>query len=151
MRGRGEKMLDEIAFLFLCGAFARLHSDHTLAAAPLRTKRAHSRAFDKTAMGDANDAALIGDEVFHVNLGLGGRNLRQARRSVFVANFAELFFDYREDALLLCQNIAKIFDRLEQVLVFLVDLFAFEPGELIQTKIKDLISLLFAESVTSIR
>ena len=61
-------MLYEIAFLCFCGAFARLHSDHAFAAAPLRTKRAHRRAFDKTAMGDADDATLVRDEVFHVNL-----------------------------------------------------------------------------------
>ena len=93
---------------------------------------------------------FVRDEIFHVNLALIGHDLRQARRAVLVANLAELFFDDREDALLFGQNVAKIFDRFEKFLVFLIDLLALEPGELIQAKIKDFVSLLFAEGVAAI-
>ena len=69
MRGSGKKMLDEIAFFLVGCAVARLHADHAFAAAPLRAKCAHGRALDKTGMRDADDATLIDDEVFDVDLG----------------------------------------------------------------------------------
>lgn len=85
-------MFDKIAFLLLSSAFARLHAYHAFATAPLRAKRAYGRAFDETAMGDADDATLIRNEIFHVDLRLIGRDFRQARRAVFIVNFPELFF-----------------------------------------------------------
>ena len=78
-------------------------------------------------------------------------NSRQARRAMFVADFAQLFLDDGENALLFRQNVAQIFDRLDQLLVFLVDLFALESGQLIQAKIEDLVGLVFAEGVAAIR
>src|SRR4029077_6126885 len=150
VRGRGKKMFHEIAFLFLGSAFARLHADHTLASAPLRTKRAHSRAFNKAPMSNADDATLVRDQIFHVDLRLIGRDFRQACRAVFVANFPKLFFDNREDTLLFGQDVAEVFDGVEEFLVLLVDLFSLEPRQLIQPKIKDFISLMFAEGVAAI-
>ena len=106
-------MLHEIAFLFLGGAFARLHADHAFAAAALGTKRAHCRPFNKAPMSNADDAAFVRDQVFHVNLGLIRRELCEARGAVFVANFSELLFDNREDTLLFGQDVAKVFDGFE--------------------------------------
>src|SRR5260370_18683349 len=68
VRRGGEKMLDEIAFLFLGRAFARGHTDHALAAAALRAKGAHSCALDETAVGDAGDAAVVFDEILPFHL-----------------------------------------------------------------------------------
>ena len=68
--GRGcEQMLDEIAFFFLSRAFTRGHADDAFSAATLRAKRAHGCALDKAAVGNANDAALVRDQVLHVDLG----------------------------------------------------------------------------------
>src|SRR5437762_4600127 len=106
MCGSGEEVLDEIAFLFLGRALACLHADDTFTSAALRTKRADCRAFDKPAMRDANDAALVRDEVFHVDLSLIRSDFRQARRTVFVTDFAQFLFDDRENALLLGKNVA---------------------------------------------
>ena len=74
--GRGrEQMLDEIAlFLFGC-AFAGCHADNTFTAASLGAKRAYGRALDKTAVGNADNAALIRDQVFHVDLVFLGHEL----------------------------------------------------------------------------
>ena len=74
-------MLDEIAFLFLGGAFARGHADDALAAAALRAKRADGGALDETAVGDADDAAFIGDEILHVDLAFVRHQLRSAAAS----------------------------------------------------------------------
>src|SRR5207302_6035956 len=68
---------------------------------------------------------------------------------MLVAKVAQLFFDDRENALLLGQNIVQILDRLDQVLVFVVDLVPLETSQLIQTKIENLIGLMLAERVTA--
>ena len=73
-------MLDEIAFFLLGRAFARGHADHAFAAAALRAKCADRGAFDKPAVRDADDAAFVRDEIFHVDLAFVGHELRQSRR-----------------------------------------------------------------------
>ena len=150
MRGGGEKMLDEIAFLLLGGAFARLHADDAFAAAPLRAKCAHGRALDKAGVRDADDATLVDDKVFDVDLGFVGSNFRQARGAVLVADFAQFFFDDGEDALLFGEDVAQIVDGLDELLVFVDDFLALESGQLIQTQIQDFVRLLFAERVAAI-
>ena len=100
-------------------------------------------------MGNADDAALIGDEVLHVDLSLVRRELRQTGRAVLIANLAQLLFDDGKDALLFRENVAQIFDRVDYLFVLLVDLFPLEAGELIKAKIENLIGLMFAERVTA--
>ena len=56
-----------------------------------------------------------------------------------------------KDALLLRQDVAQIFDRLDQIFVFAVDLVALHPGQLIEAKVEDLIGLMFAEGVAAFR
>ena len=150
MRGSGEEVLDEITFLFLSGALACLHANDTFAATPLCTKRAHGRALDKTAMRNADDAALVRDQVFDVDLGLIRNDSRQARRTVFVADFAQFLFNDGENALLFGENVAQVVDGIDEFLVFLVDLFALEAGQLIQPEIENVVRLLLAERIPAI-
>ena len=118
VRGGGEEMLDEIAFVLLRRAFARCHADHAFAAASLRAKRADRGAFDEAAMGDADDGAFVGDQILHVDLAFVRHELGQPRRGIFVANLAQLFLDDGENARFFRQDVAQIFDRLDQLLVF---------------------------------
>ncbi len=150
MRRGGEEMLDEIAFFFLGRSFACRHPDHALAAAPLGSKRTDGGALDETAVGDADDAAFVGDEILHVDLALVRNQLRQAGAAVLVANVAQLFLDDLKDARFLGQNVAQVLDRIDQLLVFARDLFAFETGQLIKAEIENLIRLMFAEGITTI-
>ena len=150
MRGSSEKVLDEIAFLLLGCAVARLHANHAFAAAPLRAKCAHGRALDKAGVRDADDATLIDDKVFDVDLRFVRSNFRQARGAVLVADFAQFFFDDAEDALLFGKNVAQIIDGLDEFLVFVDDFLALESGQLIQTQVQDFVRLLFAECIAAI-
>ena len=150
VRRRGEEMLDEIAFLFLGRAFARGHADDAFAAAALGAERADRGPLDEAAVGDADDASLVGDQVLHVDLAFVGDELGQARRGVLVADFAQLFLDDLEDARFLREDVAQILDRLDQLAVFLRDLFALESGELIKAQVEDLVRLVFAEGVTAV-
>ena len=150
MRGCGEEMFNEIAFFFFSRPLAGGHADHAFAAPPLRPERAHRGAFDKATVGDADDASLVGDEILHVDLAFIHCELSQPRRTMFIAQLAQLFLDDSENALLLGQNVAQVLDRLDQVLVFAVDLVALKTSQLIQTEIENLVGLMLTEGVTAI-
>src|SRR5262249_38344615 len=126
--GGGKKMLNEIAFFFFGGAFARLHPDNAFSAAPLRAKCAYGGAVNKTPLGGADDSTPTCAEIFHIDLGFVGSNFRQARGVVLVADFAQLFLDDGEDALLFSENVAQIIDRFDELLVFVNDFLALESG-----------------------
>src|SRR3954462_308340 len=125
-------MLDEIAFFLFGRALSRRHADHAFAAAPLGPERADGCPLDEPAVSDADDATLVRDQVLHVDLALVGNELGEPRRGMLVANLAQLFLDDLEDARFLRENVAQIFDRLDQLTVFLRNLFALEPGELVE-------------------
>src|SRR4051812_21500340 len=93
-----EQMLNEIAFLFFRRALASLHANDAFAAAPLGAKCTDGSSLDESAMRDADDATLIGNEIFHVDLSLVWNNLRQARRAIFVADVAQFLFDDGENS-----------------------------------------------------
>src|SRR5206468_3490087 len=103
-----EQVLHKIAFFLLSRAFARRHSNDSFAAASLRAEGAYRSAFDKPAVGDADDATFVSDQVFHQNLAFVRHQLRQPRGGVFVANFSQLFFDDGENALLFGQDVAQV-------------------------------------------
>ena len=106
-------MLDEITFFFFGRAFARGHPDHAFAAATLRSERAHRRPFDEATVRDADNTALIRDQVLHVDIALVRDELGQARRAMLVPQLAQFFLDDGEDALLFGENVAQILDRLD--------------------------------------
>ena len=92
VRGGGEEMLDEIAFLLLGRAFARGHADHAFAAAPLRAKCAHRGALDEAAVRDADDAAFVGDEILHVDLAFVGHELRSGAAVPYLSRISRSSF-----------------------------------------------------------
>src|SRR5262249_6922812 len=88
-------------------------------------------------------------EILHVDLTFIGNEFGQTRRAMLVFELTQFLFDDREDALLFRENVAQILDRFQQVLVFVLDLVPLETGQLIQTKIENLIGLMFTEGVTA--
>src|SRR5262245_60972178 len=102
----GKEMFDEIAFLFLGRTFASRHSDDAFAAAALGTKGAYGGALDKTTVGDADDAALVADQILHRDFALIRHQLRQPRGGILIANLAQFFFDDGENALLFREDVA---------------------------------------------
>ena len=55
-----------------------------------------------------------------------------------------------EDARFLREDVEQILDRLDQLLVFALDLLALQAGELIEAQIENLVRLVFAEGVTAV-
>src|SRR5262245_27823667 len=103
-RGRKE-MFDEIDFVFLGCAFTGGHPDDSFAAAALGAESTNRSALDKAAMSNADDSALVGDQVFHVDLAFVGDKLSQARAAIFLLNLAQLFLDNLINAALPGQNV----------------------------------------------
>src|SRR3979411_196789 len=115
---------------------------------PLPPRRCARNAL--TAVRDANDATFVGDEILHVDLALVFDEFRQSGRTMFVADLAQFLFDNGEDTRLFRQNIAQILDRVDELLVLLVDLIPFQAGQLIEAKLENLIGLVLAKRVTPI-
>src|SRR5580704_8989006 len=90
-----EQVLDEIALISACLGFPGGHPDHAATATPLRAKLAFCRSFDVAAVGDRNDASLIGDQVFERDLSLVRQNCCEAFGSVFVPNPEQFLLDDR--------------------------------------------------------
>src|ERR1700693_5289963 len=65
------------------------------------------------------------------------------------AQLAQLFFDDGENALLLGQNVSQVLDRLDQLLVFIVDLVPLKTGQLVRSEIANLGGLGLAERETT--
>lgn len=135
--GGGEKMFDEIRRLSRFGGVAVAvgffgdHADDAFAAAALSAVAADGGAFDVAGVGDGDDAAFVGDEVFDVDFAFVGDDLGAAGVGVFFFNFLEFFFDDVEDFFLAGEDAAKFFDELDDFEIFLFDFVAFESGELV--------------------
>src|SRR5947209_11378734 len=143
-------MLDEIAFLFLGRAFARGHTDDAFAAAALRPEGADGRPLDEPAVSNAYDAALIRDQVLHVDLALVRDELGQAWAGVLLLQVAQLLFNDFKDTGFFCEDVTQILNRDDQVFVFVFDFVAFEARQLVEPEIENLIRLMFAEGISAI-
>ena len=130
MRRGGEQVLDEILLV-------RLGSDHALAPAALGTVVGHRRALDEALVRDRDDAALVGHDVFHAELGEGIDDLGAARLRILPAQFEQLLLDDGEEFGLRLEDTTVFLDQFEQVEVLGLDLVALQTGELIETQFED--------------
>ena len=95
--------------------------------------------------------AFVGDEVFDADLAFRRRRSAcGARCRTFRCNLAQLVLDDRQHALLLREDVEQVLDRLEQLVVFALDLVALEAGELVEAEVEDVADLLLAEDVAAV-
>ena len=152
VRACGEQMLDEIPFLALGHAPSRVAMPMTPAAAALRPELAFRRAFDEATVSDGDDAAFVGDEILDVDLAfVRGRFASAALNRICPEPLRSSSLMMRHHAVCPIQECRRrSLMRLEKFAVFARDLFAFQPGELVEAKIEDLIGLVFAKSITAV-
>ena len=143
-------MLDEIVVVLLGVALARGHADHALAAAPLGAIGGDGGALDEAIVRERDDHAFIGDEVFDGDLAFRGDDLRAALAAVFLLNLAQLVRDDLQHALLLREDVHQVLDRLDELVVFALDAFALQAGELVEAQVEDVADLLLGELVVAI-
>ncbi len=115
VRAGREEVLDEVVRVLFGRPLAGRHADDALAAAALRAVFAGGRALDEAAVRDRDDGALVGDEVFHVDLALVGDDLGQARRGVLRLDGQDLLLDDRQHARFTRQDVHQVLDRDHQL------------------------------------
>ena len=98
-------------------------------------------------MGDGDDDAFVGDQVFDGDFAFVGDQLGQARRGVFFFDLLQLRFDDGEDAGLPGQYVEQILDAFEQLRVFGADLAHFQSGQLVEAQVQNGVGLGLAEGI----
>jgi hypothetical protein len=93
----GEEVLDEV---LLVG----IRTDDTLAAAPLGAVFVGAGPLDETLARDGDDAALVGDDVFHAEFAFGRDDFGPARLGVLGLELKELVLDQSEQLGLILEN-----------------------------------------------
>ena len=131
-------MLDEVLF-------ALFHADDALAAAALRAVGADGGALDVALVRDGDDAGFVGDEVFDVDLALVGHDVGAARVAVLLFDFEQLGLHDAHELLLAGEQALEVLDALDEFEVFLLDLVAFEAGELVEAHLEDGVALEFGQ------
>ena len=96
------------------GAFARGHADDAFAAATLRAVGADVGALDQAVVGERDDHALVGDQIFDGDLAFVGHQLGQARRGILFFDGQQLVLDDGQHARFLGQDVEQVLDLLEQ-------------------------------------
>ena len=134
-------MLDEI---FVAGG-AALGAD---AAAALRAVFGQAGALDVAVVRDGDDHVLVRVEVFGVEVFGCEGDLGAARVTVFFFQFLQLVLDDAHLHLLAFEDLLVIMDHLFKLVVFGLQLVAFQAGELAEAHLHDGVSLFDGESET---
>src|SRR5690606_26381693 len=95
------------------------------------------RAFDLPRVGDGDHHFLVGDHVFGGDLVLTMDDLCPPVVAVPVAEFFQLILDDLHPHGLVGQDVLQARDKLLNLLVLLLDFFAFQAGKALETHIED--------------
>jgi len=149
VRGGGEEVFHKIAVLLVL-RLAGGHSNDALASASLGAEGADERALDEAVVGERDDHAVVGNEVFDGDLAFRRHDLCAAGAAEFFLEGAEFVLDDREDAFFLRDDVEEVLDRGNEGVVFALDAVAFESGELIEPEVHNVTDLFFGELVVSV-
>src|SRR5581483_6844584 len=140
VRRGDEQMLDVVLVL-------QVHPHHADAAAPLLAIRGDREALDVAGAGDRDHHVLFRDQVFELELLLGGDDLGAAvvAAAVDALQLEQLLLDQRVDLLLGTEQVAELLDALLLVAVVLLDARALERSEGAQAQLEDRRRLAFAQ------
>ena len=126
VRAGREKVLDEIFVLLTTAAFASRHADDALATAALGAVGADISTLHQPAMGERDDDALVGDEIFDCDFAFFGHEFRQPRRRILFSDREQLALDDGQHAGFLGKHIEQIFDARQQIAILSLDLVDFQ-------------------------
>ena len=97
-------------------AFAGGHADDALAAAALGAIAGLTLVrLMQAGVGEGDDDAFVGDEVFDGDFAFVGHQLGQARRGVFFLDVLQFGLDDGQDAGFLGQDVQQVLDAFEQL------------------------------------
>ena len=99
-------------------------------------------------MAERDHTGSVGDEILDVHLIRHGHDRGATGVAVFRLELGQVLLDQLEDLAGICQQPLQVGDALADAAVFLLDLVAFQPGELVEAHLQNGVSLLFAEQET---
>ncbi len=135
-----EDVLDEVIFVLACPPDADT-------AAFLGGKFVNGGAFDKSVVGDGDEAGLLGDEVLHAEVAGGFGKAGAAGCAVFVLDGPEFRLDDAEQLAFVLQDFAEAGDAFLEFVIFFLDLIALHAGKLVEAEVEDGVGLAVGEGV----
>ena len=138
-------MFYEILFvLIFCPCF---HSSNAFSSASLNSIFTRGCSFHVTSMAKCDDHSFVRNEVLYPYFSFIRKDGATSRSSMFILNLNEFFFNYAKDPRFLIEDIHKILDFLNYLIVFTLHLLTFHCRELIKSQFKNRIYLSVGEDV----
>ena len=138
MRGGHEQVFHEV---FLAGG----HAGDALSSAFLGAVGVDGDSLDVSGVADRDDAGLVRDQVQNVDIVLRNRDFGPSLVTVAFLQIGQLVLDQIVDLFRVAQQVLQVGDQLLQLFVFGLDLFAFQPRELVESHFENGLGLYFAE------
>jgi hypothetical protein len=145
-----EKVFHEITLIPADLRFTGSHPDDTPTAASLGTKFAFRCPFNVAAVGNGNDASLVGDQILIGNISLSREDRGKPFGTVLIPDPKQFLLDDRHHPIGAMENVEEIVNLPDDFAVFVDNLFTFKSGELVKAQIENLIRLVFAEDISTI-
>ena len=124
---------------------AHIRAFHALAATRLTTIFAQRRAFEIAQMRNGNHHVFVGNGVFYAEVGRVVHNARTPFVAVFLFHLQGFGLDYFHTLLFVGQEFFAVGNKAFQFGVFLLNLFAFEAGELTEAHFHNSLGLHVAQ------
>ena len=129
---------------------SKFHAHHALAPAALRSIGRGRRALEVAGVGDGHHHVLFLDEIFDVDLGLGGDDLGAALVAEAELDVLELAHDHAHEQLGRGEDGAEALDLGGEGAVLAGELLAFEAGEAGEAHLEDGLGLALGEVVVGL-
>ena len=146
MRLRSKEVFDEIILILVIGG-PGFHPTDTLPSTPLNTIFTSRSALDESTIAQSDDHAVIGNQVLDGNLPFVGKNRATAWCRVFLFNLKKLVLDDRQNTLFLGQDIEKVFNLLNDGIIFGFNLILLHRSELVKSQLKNGVHLSVSENI----
>ena len=126
-----EEMFNEIV-LSLVRSFLGHHTLDSLTSTGLHSILASRCSLDIATITQSHDHAVIRNQILNGYLSFVGKNRAATRGRIFFLNFEQLIFNNGKHSLFTSKNIKKVFDLLNNSIVFRLDLVLLHRGQLIK-------------------
>ena len=110
----------------------------------------HSLGLGIAAVGNGDYQIFLVDEVGNGEVTAGAGDFGAALIAVIPDNLFQLVTDHLQQALRLAQNLQQVGDFLEDILVFVLELFGLQAGQAVQAQIQDRLRLFRRQMVQAI-
>ena len=134
MRATGKQVFDKVLFPLF-------HSHHPFAAPPLAAIGTDGGPLDVALVADGDDAGFVGNEIFDVHLAFIGHNVGPTGVAILLFDRQQFALHERHQLLLAGKQSPQKFDELDEFEIFLLNLVAFEAGQLIEAHVKNSVGL----------